>query len=54
MYGFDKPFGRGEVEALLGLKSSAASELLKKMLNAKVTEVISGLGKGKYSFKKYN
>ncbi len=54
MYGFDKPFGRGEVEALLGLKSSAASELLKKMLNAKVTEVISGLGKGKYTFKKHN
>ncbi len=54
IYGFDKPFGRGEAEALLGLKSSAASELLKKMLNAKVTEVISGLGKGKYTFKKYN
>ncbi len=54
MYGFDKPFGRGNVETLLGLKSSAASELLKKMLNAKVTDVISGLGKGKYVFKKHN
>ncbi len=54
MYGFDKPFGRGDVEILLGLKSSATSELLKKMLDAKITEPVLGLGKGKYVFKRHN
>ncbi len=54
MYGSNKPFGRGDVEALLGIKSSAASELLKKMLDIEVTEPVSGLGKGKYIFKKHN
>ncbi len=54
IYGFDKPFGRGDVEALLSLKSSAASELLKKMLNKSITEPFYGIGKGKYIFKKHN
>ncbi len=52
-YGFDKPFGRGNAESLLGLKNSAASELLKKMLDASIIEAVSGLGKGKYVFKNH-
>ena len=45
------PFGRRQVTTLLNLKPSTASELLKKLLQAGITEKVDGRGKGQYRFR---
>ena len=49
-FGIQTVFGRTEVIDALGLSHSAASDLLKKLVSAGITESVSGLGKGKYRF----
>ncbi len=49
-FGIQTVFGRTEVIDTLGLSHSAASDLLKKLVSAGITESVSGLGKGKYRF----
>ena len=49
-FGIQIVFGRTEVIDTLGLSHSAASDLLKKIVSAGITESVSGLGKGKYRF----
>ena len=44
-------FGRTDVMKVLGLKASAASELLKTMREKEIIELASGYGKGKYRFR---
>ena len=51
-FGYDKVFGRSDVEKALGLKSSRTSELLKELQKAEIIYPVKGHGKGKYSFKK--
>ncbi len=43
-------FGRSTVLAVLGIKNTAASELLKKLLLAGLIEQVPGHGKGRYRF----
>ncbi|MDE5596568.1 MAG: Fic family protein [Lachnospiraceae bacterium] len=50
-FGKEKIFGRSDAKAVLGLKDSSTSELLKKLLEADVIESVAGYGKGKYRFK---
>ena len=49
-FGIQTVFGRTEVIDALGLSHSAASDLLKKLVSAGITESVIGLGKGKYRF----
>lgn len=49
-YGLGEFFGRPEVMEVLSVTPAPASELLRKMLVAGVTESVSGMGKGKYRF----
>ncbi len=49
-FGIQTVFGRTEVIDALELSHSAASDLLKKLVSAGITESVSGLGKGKYRF----
>lgn len=51
-FGHEKLFGRSNAKDVLGLKDSAASELLSKLLRADIIEPVSGYGKGKYKFRK--
>lgn len=51
-FGYEKAFGRGDIMKVIGIKDSAASELLKKMLAYGMLESVKGMGKGKYRFKK--
>ena len=51
-FGYDAVFGRTDVMRILGLTASPASELLRKMLQLGLTEVVTGKGKGKYVFRK--
>ncbi|MCI7353279.1 MAG: hypothetical protein SOW21_11570 [[Actinobacillus] rossii] len=44
-------FSRSEVLNILPLSASAASELLRKMLEIGVIEKVAGQGKGKYRFR---
>jgi fido (protein-threonine AMPylation protein) len=48
--GKDDYFGRTVVEDITGLKSSAASNLIKLLLDSNVIVPVSGHGKGKYRF----
>ena len=48
--GTDNVFGRQLVEEITGLKSSAASNLIKLMIDNQIIESVNGLGKGKYRF----
>lgn len=41
-------FGRADVMKVIGIRSSGASELIKKMLTAGIIEPVKGYGKGKY------
>lgn len=50
-YGFDQIFDRSDVMELVGLKSSAVSNLISKLLEAGIIEPVTGHGKGKYKFK---
>ena len=49
-FGVKSIFGRSDAEAVLGLKATSTSELLKKLLEAKIIKPVSGYGKGKYRF----
>ena len=44
-------FGRSDVMKLVGLKRSAVSKLISKLLEAGIIEPVTGHGKGKYKFK---
>ena len=48
--GTEHVFGRQLVEEITGLKSSAASNLIKLMIDNQMIESVNGLGKGKYRF----
>lgn len=50
-YGFNQLFGRSDVMDLIGLKRSAVSNLISKLLEAGIIEPVTGHGKGKYMFK---
>ncbi len=50
----DAIFSRSEVLNILPLSASAASELLRKMLEIGVIEKVAGQGKGKYRFISYS
>lgn len=50
IFAFEKVFGRADVIKVLGLKKTGSSSLLKKMLELKFIELVSGCGKGKYRF----
>ena len=49
-YGNDSIFGRSNVEEVIGLKSTRASELLKMLVEAGIIQSVKGYGKGKYRF----
>ena len=49
-YGNEQFFGRSNIEALVGLKSSRVSELLKLLYDHGIIEPVKGHGKGKYRF----
>ena len=49
-YGLGQAFGRGDVIQQLCLSPSAASALLKKLLDCGAIEAVAGMGKGKYKF----
>jgi Fic family protein len=46
-----KIFGRSDVMAVIGIRTSRASELLKEMLDRGIIEPVIGHGKGKYRFR---
>jgi ribosomal protein S25 len=46
-----KIFGRSDVMAVIGIKASRASELLKELAEHGIIEPVTGHGKGKYRFK---
>lgn len=51
MFGLHGIFGRSAVMETLDLKTSAASDLIQRLLQADVIEPVCGYGKGKYRFK---
>jgi fido (protein-threonine AMPylation protein) len=51
-FGYDRFFGRTDVQGVLGLTPSPTSTLLKKMLELDLIYPMKGKGKGKYLFKK--
>lgn len=51
-FGYDKTFARADIMATIGLTKTPASELINKMKTANLIEPISGMGKGKYKFRK--
>ena len=50
--GYDTPFGRKDIAGIIGISQTAAGNLINKLKTADVIESVSGLGKGKYKFKK--
>lgn len=48
--GFDNIIGRQLVMDVTGLKAAAASDLIKKLKELDIIEIVSGFGKGKYKF----
>lgn len=50
-YGYNRVFGRSDMMELVGLKSSAVSNLISKLLEVGIIEPVTGHGKGKYKFK---
>ena len=52
VFATEKVFGRADVIKVLGLKNTGSSSLLKKMLELKIIEPVSGYGKGRYRFDK--
>ena len=51
-FGYDSFFGRTEIMNILGITSSPASVLIKRMLELDLINPIMGKGKGKYLFKR--
>lgn len=54
VFGCEIVFGRQDVMLLLNITASPASELIRKMLQAKIIIPVKGKGKGKYLFEKRN
>ena len=50
-YRYNRVFGRSDMMVLVGLKSSAVSNLISKLLEVGIIEPVTGHGKGKYKFK---
>ena len=50
-YGYNRVFGRSDMMVLVGLKSSAVSNLISKLLEVGIIEPVTGHGKGKYKLK---
>lgn len=50
--GYDTAFGRKDIAGIIGISQTAAGNLINKLKTAGVIESVSGLGKGKYKFKK--
>jgi len=50
-FGYDRFFGRTDVQNILGLTASPSSALLKRMLELNLIYPMKGKGKGKYLFK---
>ena len=50
-FGFQKIFGRLDVQEILDLKPTRCTALLKEMADKGFVEPVTGLGKGKYRFK---
>ena len=50
-YGYNRVFGRSDVMDLVGLKRSAVSKLISKLLETGIIEPVTGHGKGRYKFK---
>ena len=48
--GYDRAFGRSDVQRILGLKSTRSSELLREMGKRGIIRPVSGHGKAKYRF----
>ncbi|MCI9068401.1 MAG: cell filamentation protein [Lachnospiraceae bacterium] len=51
-YGFQTLFGRSDVQKVLGLKPTRSTALLREMAEKGFIEPVTGLGKGKYRFRK--
>ncbi len=51
VFGFQKFFGRTDVQSIIGLKPTRSSLLIKEMADKGLIESVTGLGKGKYRFK---
>lgn len=50
--GYDTVFGRTDVAEMIGISQTAAGNLINKLKTADLIEAVSGLGKGKYRFRK--
>ena len=50
--GYNTPFGRKDIAEMTGISQTAAGNLINKMKTAALIEPISGLGKGKYKFRR--
>ncbi|HAH74979.1 MAG TPA: hypothetical protein DCL62_02250 [Kandleria vitulina] len=50
-FGYDRFFGRTDVQNILGLTATPSSALLKRMLELNLIYPMKGKGKGKYLFK---
>ena len=51
-FGFQTIYGRSDVQEVLGLKPTRSTALLREMTEKGFIEPVTGLGKGKYRFKK--
>lgn len=51
-FGVQTVFGRSDIQEVLGLKPTRSTELLKEMAEKGFIESVTGLGKGKYRFRK--
>lgn len=52
VFGFHTIFGRSDVQKVLDLKPTRSSDLIKEMVKKGIIEPVTGLGKGKYRFKR--
>ena len=50
--GYNTAFGRKDVSGIIGISQTAAGNLINKLKKAGIVEPVSGLGKGKYKFRK--
>lgn len=51
-FGFDRFFGRSDVQNIIGITASPSSALIKRMLELNLIYPMKGKGKGKYIFRK--
>ncbi len=50
--GYNTAFGRKDVSGIIGISQTAPGNLINKLKKAGIVEPVSGLGKGKYKFRK--